>query len=97
MKYDKIKIPEGRKIKPEIEFGSVKIDVMNGGRIFPINHETLAGNTFHDRERKMGHAQIIPEISRDWVSWRNVGEIDIERVRYLHNTDDLTEEMLKKS
>lgn len=32
----------------------------------------------------------------EWTSWRGVGEIDIERARYLLSTDKVIEEILNK-
>jgi hypothetical protein len=38
----------------------------------------------------------IEVLVNDWTSWRRVGEIDIERARYLLSTDKVIEEMLTK-
>jgi hypothetical protein len=37
------------------------------------------------------------KLVREWSSWKNVGEIDLERARYLLNTHELVEEMLNET
>ncbi len=41
-----------------------------------------------------GFMRFYPEEGRDSISWKNVGEIDLERARYLLSTDEMMEEML---
>jgi len=38
----------------------------------------------------------IEVLVHEWTSWRGVGEIDIERARYLLSTDEVLEEKLNK-
>jgi hypothetical protein len=37
------------------------------------------------------------KLIREWSSWKNLGEIDLERARYLLNTDELVEKMLSET
>jgi hypothetical protein len=59
-------------------------------------------DTIQDIEKTLGSVprfmKFFPreELVRDWPSWKCLGEIDLERARYLLNTDELQEEMLGK-
>ena len=59
-------------------------------------------DTLEDIDRTLGiipgFMKVFPEESliHDWPSWKKdaIGEIDMERARYLLNTDEMIEEML---
>ena len=42
--------------------------------------------------------KLFPEekLVHDWPSWKSMGEIDMERVRFLLSTDEMIEEMLSE-
>ena len=39
----------------------------------------------------------LEDIENTWLSWKSLGEIDLERARYLLSTDEMLEEMLGKA
>ena len=57
-------------------------------------------DTLKDIEKTLGAVPIFmkffPEekLVHDWPSWKSLGEIDMERVRFLLSTDEMIEEML---
>ncbi len=57
-------------------------------------------DTLRDIEKRLGTVpsfmKLFPKekLVHDWPSWKNLGEIDLERARYLLSTDELLEEML---
>ncbi len=60
-------------------------------------------DTLEDMEKTLGS---VPEFMRfiseesivnDWPSWKEVGEIDLERARYLLSTDEILSEWLGKA
>ncbi|NJD76813.1 MAG: hypothetical protein FIB08_06925 [Candidatus Methanoperedens sp.] len=85
MELKDINIPEGvvQQTDHEGPFADANVDI--GNAICPnINLDVLYENT-------------IADIENNWSSWKTVDEINIERARYLLNTDDMLEEMLSKS
>lgn len=57
-------------------------------------------DTLQDIEKTLGTVpgfmKFFPKerLVQDWSSWKSLGEINLERARYLLNTDELLEEML---
>ena len=55
-----------------------------------------------DVEKSLGMVprfmKLLPEESlvHDWTAWKNLGEIELERARYLLSVDEMMEEMLSR-
>ncbi|MCZ7358087.1 MAG: hypothetical protein O8C66_09215 [Candidatus Methanoperedens sp.] len=73
------------------------------GSFANVNLDGLYEDTLEDIEKKLGS---VPDLMKgfpkrrlihEWPSWKNVGEIDLERSRYLLSTDEILEEMLSKN
>ncbi len=80
-----------------------EIDLLEGNEdwIHPdTNPDLFYGDMLEDAEKMLesvpSFMRFFPEevLVRDWISWKNVGEMDLERARYLLSTDDMLEEML---
>lgn len=60
----------------------------------------LYEETLEDIEMTMGYVPVfmryLPKkaLINNWSSWKIVDEINMERARYLQNTDEMLEEML---
>ncbi len=91
-------------IDPEIDneglFAKIVVDVGNG---MYSNIKGTYEDTLEDIEKTLG---IVPDFMKffpkellihDWPSWKSVGEIDLERARYLLSTDEMSEEILTKT
>jgi hypothetical protein len=56
-------------------------------------------DTLKDIEKTLGAVpsfmKFLPEekLVHDWPSWKSMGEIDMERVRFLLSTDEMIDEM----
>ncbi|HLB70846.1 MAG: hypothetical protein OIN88_00515 [Candidatus Methanoperedens sp.] len=60
-------------------------------------------DTLKDIEKTFGAVpglmKLFPDekLVHDWPSWKRMGEIDMERVRFLLSTDEMIEEMLSET
>lgn len=60
-------------------------------------------DTLNDIEKTLGAVpglmKFFPKekLVHDWPSWKSLGEIDLERARYLLSTDEMVEEMLSET
>ncbi len=89
MEFKEISVPEGivQQIGHEGSFADIAVDVGNGENIYSnVNFDELHEDTLEDIEN-----------IHNWHSWKSVGEIDLERARYLLSTDEMLEEMLGKT
>ncbi|MFZ2411672.1 MAG: hypothetical protein WAW23_08895 [Candidatus Methanoperedens sp.] len=103
MEFKEISIPEViiQQIDPEGPFAGITVDVGNGNNIYSnINFNMLYEETLEDIEMTMGSVPVfmryLPKkaLINNWSSWKIVDEINMERARYLQNTDEMLEEML---
>jgi len=88
MEITEINIPEGiiQQINPEGPFADIAVDVGNRDHIYPnVNLDV----SYEDTLSKKG-------LIHNWSSVKMVEEMNLERARYLLNTDELFEEMLNK-
>jgi hypothetical protein len=102
MEFKEINVPEG--IVQQIgegPFADITVDVGNGNNIYPnANLDVLYENTLEDLEKTLGPVpgfmKLLPKkvLIHNWSSWKRVDEINMERTRYLLNTDEMLEEML---
>ncbi len=89
MQFKEINVPEGivQQINHEGSFADITVDVGNGDYLYSnVNLDELHEDTLGDIEK-----------IHDLSSWKSVGEIDLERARYLLSTDEMLEEMLSKT
>ncbi len=103
MEFKEINVPEGivRQIDHKGPFADIIVDVRNGNNIYPNdNLDVLYENTLEDIEKMLGQVpgfmKLLPKkvLIHNWSSWKMVEEINMERARYLLNTDEMLEEML---
>lgn len=89
MEIREISISEGiiQQIYPEGPFADIAIDVENIDNIYS---NVNLGVSYKDTLPKQ-------ELSHNWSSWTMVEEMNLERARYLLNTDEMLEEMLSKT
>ncbi len=89
-------------IDHEILFANIAVDVGNGNYIYSNAKKEMEAyeDTLEDVKKTLG---IVPDFMKvfprellvhDLPSWKRVGEIDLERARYLLSTDEMLEEML---
>ncbi|NJD78673.1 MAG: hypothetical protein FIB08_16525 [Candidatus Methanoperedens sp.] len=101
MEFKEINIPEGiiQQIGHEGTFTGIAVDVGNGD--YPnsnANLDVLYENTLRDIEKMLGSVpgfmKLLPKkvLIHNWSSWKKVEEMDMERARYLLNTDEMSEE-----
>jgi hypothetical protein len=74
--------------------------VRNGDNIYSyVNLDVLYEDTLEDIEKTLGSVPVfmkfLPKkvLIHNWSSWKRVEEINMERARYLLNTDEMLEEM----
>jgi hypothetical protein len=103
MEFKEINVPEGivQQIGHEGSFADITVDVRNGNNIYSnINLDMSYEDTLGDIEMTMGSVPVfmkfLPKkvLIHNWSSWKRVEEINMERARYLLNTDEMLEEML---
>ncbi len=106
MEFKEISVPESiiQQIDHEELLTGIAVDVGNADYIYSnINLDVLYENTLGDIERTLGSVpgfmKIFPKevLIQDWPSWKGVGEMDMERARYLLSTDEMLEEMLSRT
>ena len=100
MEFKEINLLEG--IIPQIgegPFSGIAVDEGNGDYLYPnANHDVLYENTLGDIEKMLGEVpgfmKHLPNkvLIQNWSSWKKVGEMDMERARYLLSTDEMFEE-----
>ena len=102
MEFKEINVPEGiiQQFDHEGSLIDITVDVGNGDNIHSnVNLDMSYADTLEDIETTMGSVPVfmkfLPKkaLIHDWSSWKMVDEIDMERARYLLNTDEMLEEM----
>jgi len=89
-------------IDRETPFANFAVDVGNGNYIYSNAKKEIKAyeDTLEDMRKTLG---IVPDFMKvfprellvhDLPSWKRVGEIDVERARYLLSTDEMLEDML---
>ena|SRR3990170_2919737 len=103
MDFKEINIPEGivRQIDHEGQFADIIVNVGNVDVDYPnVSLDTSYENTLGDIEKTLGSVPVfmkfLPKkvLINNWSSWTRVEEMNLERARYLLNTDEISEEML---
>jgi hypothetical protein len=106
MEFKEISIPEGiiQQIDHKGPFAGIKVDVGNGGNIYSnVNIDVSYEDTLEDIEKTIGSVSVFMKslprktLINNWSSCKMVEEINMERERYLLNTDEMFEEMLSKT
>jgi hypothetical protein len=100
MKFEEINVPEG--IIQQIDHeGPFIVDVRNVDIVCPnVNPDMSYEDTLEDLEKTFGSVPVfmkyLPKkvLIHNRSSWKMVDEINMERARYLLNTDGMSEEML---
>ena len=102
MEFTEINVPEGivQQICHEGQFAGITVDAGNIDTIYSgVNLDRLYEVTIEDIKKTMGYVPVfmssLPNkvLIHNWSSWKMAQEIDLERARYLLNTDELFEEM----
>jgi hypothetical protein len=85
-------------------FADIEVDTGNGNYLYSnVNLYMLYEDTLEDIENMLGHVpgfmKLFPKegLVQDWPSWKGVGEMDMDRARYLLSTDEMLEGMLSKT
>jgi len=103
MEFKEINVPEGivQQIDHEGPFADITVVVGNEDNIYSnVNPDVLYEDTLEDIEKTLGSVPVfmkfLPKkvLIHNWSSWKRVDEINMERARYLLNTDEMLEEML---
>ncbi|MFZ3383535.1 MAG: hypothetical protein WA144_06380 [Candidatus Methanoperedens sp.] len=96
-------IGEIREIGEE-PFSGIAVDEGKGDYLYPDdNHNVLYENTLGDIETLLGQVpgfmKFLPKkvLIHNWSSWKGIGEIDMERARFLLSTDEMPEEKQGKT
>lgn len=106
MEFKEINVPEGivRQIDPEGQFAGITVDVGNRDTIYSdVNLDRLNEVTLEDIKKTMGYVPVFMRslsnkvLIQNWSSIKMAQEINLERTRYLLNTDELLEEMHSKA
>jgi len=101
MEFKEINVPEGiiQQFDHEGALNDITFDVGNGNNIQSnVNFDVSYADTLEDIETTMGSVPVfmkfLPKkaLIHDWSSWKMVEEIDMERARYLLNTDEMLDE-----
>lgn len=102
MEFKEMNVPEGTipQIGDEVSFANIAVDVGNGYNIYPNdNLDVLYEDTLEDMEKTMGSVPVFMKflprkvLIQNWSSWKRVEEINMERARFLLNTDEMLDEM----
>jgi hypothetical protein len=106
MEFREINVSEDiiQQIDPEKSLADVTVDMGNGDNIYSnFNIEVLYEDTIEYIENTLETVPVfmrfLPKkvLIHNWSSWKKVEEMNLERARYLLNTDELLEEMLNGS
>ena len=100
MEIKEINVLEG--IIPQIgeePFAGIAVDAGKVDYLYPDdNHDVLYENTLGDIGKLLGKVpgfmKFLPKkvLIHDLSSWKGIGEIDMERARFLLSTDEMPEE-----
>jgi hypothetical protein len=103
MEFKEINVLEGivQQIGEE-PFADSAVDSGNGNYLYSnANHHVSYDNALEDIEKMLGQVpgfmKLLPNkvLIHNSSSWKRVEEMDMERARYLLNTDEMSEEILK--
>lgn len=106
MEFKETNIPEGivQQIDRDRSFADIAIDVGSENYLYSnVNLYALYEDTLEDIEKMLGYVpsfmKLFPKevLVHEWSSWKGVGEMDMEKARYLLSTDEMLEEMLSKT
>lgn len=101
MEFKEINVPEGivRQIDHKGPFAGITVDVGNAGTVYPsVNIDVSYEDALEDIENTLGSVpgfmRSLPKkvLIHNWSSWKTLDEINMERARYLLNTDEMLEE-----
>jgi hypothetical protein len=101
MEFKEINVQESifQQIDHEGPFAGITVDVGNVDIVSPnVNLDVSNEYTLEDIEKTMGYVPVfmryLPKkvLIQNWSSWKMVDEINMERARYLLNTDEILEE-----
>jgi len=101
MELKEVNVPEGiiRQIDHEGQFAGIKVDAGNGNNICSnVNFDMLYEETLVDIKKTIGSIPVfmtsLPKkvLIHNWDSRKMAEEINMERTRYLLNTDEMLEE-----
>jgi len=102
MECKEIYVPEGivQQIDHEESLADIRVDVGNGDNIYSnVNLDVLYEDALEEMEKTMGSVpgfmKLLPKQAfiHNWSSWKMVEEINMDRARYLLNTDEMLEKM----
>src|SRR3990170_1977475 len=96
MEFKEINIPGAivQHIAHDGPFADIGVDVGNRDHIYPnVNLDVSYEDTLENMEKTLGS---LPKkvLIHNWSSWKMVDEINMERARYLLNTDEVLEQKL---
>ncbi len=103
MEFKEINVPGGiiQQIDHEGPFADIAVDAGNRDHIYHnVNPDVSYEDTIEDMEKTMGCVPVfmrsLPKkvLIHNWSSWKMVDEINMERARYLLNTDEMLEQNL---
>jgi hypothetical protein len=101
MESTEITVPESiiQKIDCEISLTDITADLGNGDKIYSnFNPDILNEGALENMEKTMEDLPVIREFLANKIhtrsSWKMIEEINMERLSYLLNADDMLEEML---
>jgi len=103
MESTEIALPESiiHKIDYEIPLEDITVDLENGDKIYSnFNPDISKEEVLEEMEKTMGDLSVLREFlaknihAHNKSSWELAEEINLERLSYLLNTDDVLEEML---
>jgi hypothetical protein len=106
MEFKEISIPEDiiQQIDHEGPFTGITADVGNVDYIYPnVNLDMTYEDTLEDIEKTMGYVPVFMKffpkkvLIHNCSSWKMVDEINMERARYLLNTNEMLDEMLSRT
>ena len=106
MELKEVNVPEGivQQIDPKGSFAGITVDVGNAD--YPpsnFNFNVSYEDTLEDIERTIGSVPVFMKflhkkaLTHNCSSWKMVDEINMERARYLLNSNEMLEEMLSKT
>lgn len=100
MEIKEINVLEG--IIPQIgeePFAGIAVDAGTGDYLYlDDNYDVLYENALEDIGKLLGQVpgfmKLLPNkvLIHNWSSWKGIGEIDMERARFLLSTDEMSEE-----
>ena len=102
MEFKEINVPEVivQQIDHEGQFAGITVDVGNVDTVYSsVSPDILNEVTLIDIKKTMGYVPVFMKflhkkaLIHNLSSWKMVEEIDMERARYMLNTDEMLEEM----